>query len=94
MAYNDFVQNIQNADTDAQALSKFMQGANSEVVKRRIANDIKTLQYYIDYLHGLELVYSQTDGTVNVNGAQVKTVTQAIKDAINTAGVANGVNAN
>ena len=94
MAYNDFVTNIQNADTDAQALSKFMQGANSEVVKRRIANDIKTLQYYLDYLHGLELVYSQAEGSVNVNGVQVKTVTQAIKDAINAAGVANGVSTN
>lgn len=94
MAYNDFVTNITNADTDAQALSKFMQGANSEVVKRRIANDIKTLQYYLDYLRGLELVYSQADGFVNVNGVQVKTVTQAIKDAIYNAGVQNGVNTN
>ena len=94
MAYNDFVTNITNADTDAQALSKFMQGANSEVVKRRIANDIKTLQYYLDYLHGLELVYSQQSGEVDVNGVKVKTVTQAIKDAINTAGVQNGVNTN
>ena len=94
MAYNEFVQNIVNTDTDAIAFQKFMQGLSNEIVKRRIAGDTKTLNYYLDFLRGLELVYSQTDGFVNVNGTQVKTVTQAIKDAINTAGVANGVNAN
>lgn len=94
MSYNDFVTNINNADTDAQALSAFMQGAASEIVKRRIAGDTKTLDYFLAFLHGLELVYSQQSGDVNVNGVKVKTVTQAIKDAINTAGVANGVNAN
>ena len=94
MAYNDFVQNIVNTDTDAIAFQKFMQGSANEIVKRRIAGDTKTLNYYLGFLRGLELVYSQTDGFVNVNGTQVKTVTQAIKDAIYNAGVANGVNTN
>ena len=94
MAYNDFVQNIVNTDTDAIAFQRFMQGLANEIVKRRIAGDTKTLNYYLDFLHGLELVYSQASGDVDVNGVKVKTVTQAIKDAINTAGVANGVNAN
>ena len=94
MEYNDFVTNIANADTDAQALSKFMQGLANEIVKRRIAGDTKTLNYYLDFLRGLELVYSQQTGEVDVNGVKVKTVTQAIKDAISAAGVANGVNAN
>ena len=94
MAYNDFVTNIMNADTDALAFQRFMQGAPSEIVKRRIAGDTKTLAYFLAFLQGLELVYSQQTGEVDVNGVKVKTVTQAIKDAINTAGVANGVNAN
>lgn len=94
MAYNDFVTNIMNADTDALAFQRFMQGAPSEIVKRRFAGDTKTLDYFLAFLRGLELVYSQQNGEVDVNGVKVKTVTQAIKDAINTAGVANGVNAN
>ena len=94
MAYNDFVTNIANADTDAQALSAFMQQPASAVIPRRIAGSIKPLDYYLGFLHGLELVYSQQSGEVDVNGVKVKTVTQAIKDAINAAGVANGVNAN
>ena len=94
MAYNDFVQNIINTDTDAISFQRFMQGLANEIVKRRIAGDTKTLNYYLDFLHGLELVYSQASGEVDVNGVKVKTVTQAIKDAIAAAGVANGVNAN
>lgn len=90
MAYNDFVQNIQNADTDAIAFQRFMQGAASEIVKRRIAGDTKTLDYFLAFLRGLELVYSQQNGEVDVNGVKVKTVTQAIKDAINASAVANG----
>ena len=55
MAYNDFVTNIMNADTDALAFQRFMQGASSEIVKRRIAGDTKTLDYFLAFLRGLEL---------------------------------------
>ena len=98
MANNDFITNIQNADTDAQALSAFMQQPASAVIKRRIAGDTKTLDYFLAFLRGLELVYSQQSGEVDVNGVKVKAVTQAIKDAITTQisaqGVANGINTN
>lgn len=74
---------------DAQSLSGFMEQPSDALVPRRLAPPINTLNYFLDYLRALELVYSQQTGVVNVNGVQVKAITQAVKDALNSAAIDN-----
>lgn len=82
---DDIVQVIQDAREDATSLSEFIYYPANTMVERRLAPSIHTLNYYLDYLHGLELIYSQPTGTVTVNGEEVKTVRQAINDSIDSA---------
>lgn len=79
---NDFVQTMIDAGLDARSLSDFMFYPASAMISRRLAPSIHTLNYYLDYFNGLELLYSQESGTVTVNGVEIKTVRQAMTDAI------------
>ena len=81
---DDIVQIIENARVDATSLSEFIYYPANIMVQRRLAPSIHTLNYYLDYLHGLELVYSQPTGMVTVNGEEVKTVRQAINDSVDS----------
>ena len=81
---DDIVQVIQDAREDAVSLSQFIYYPASTMVERRLAPSIHTLNYYLEYLHGLELIYSQESGTVTVNGEEVKTVRQAINDSVDS----------
>ena len=85
MADNDVLQVFADSRVDSRSLSEFMWKPADFIVQRRLAPPINTLQFYIDYLEGLKAVYTQQAGIVEVNGVQVKTVTQAINDAIETA---------
>lgn len=78
------LQELRDASEDALTLKDFMYKPSNVLISRRLAPDIQSLQYYLDFLHGLELVYSQQSGTVVVNGVATKTVTQAVQDAINS----------
>lgn len=82
---NEFVQTMADARVDARSLSDFMLKPASLMIERRLAPPINTLNYFLEYLQGLEKVYSQTSGMVNVNGVQVKPVTVAINEAIGEA---------
>lgn len=77
------LQELKDASEDALTLKNFMYKPSDVLINRRLAPDIQSLQYYLDFLQGLELVYSQQSGTVTVNGVETKTVTQAVQDAIN-----------
>lgn len=79
---NDFVQTMIDARVDARSLSDFMFYPASEMITRRLAPSIHTLNYYLDYFNGLEALYSQESGTVKVNGVEIKTVRQAMNDAV------------
>lgn len=81
---DDIVQVIQDAREDATSLSEFIYYPANTMVERRLAPSIHTLNYYLDYLHGLELIYSQPTGTVTVNGEEVKTIRQAINDSVDS----------
>lgn len=85
MAINDIVQTIAEARVDARSLSEFVFKPTDFMVQRRLAPPINTLNYFLEYLQGLEKVYSQSLGMVNVNGVQVKPVTVAINEAIDEA---------
>lgn len=82
---DDIVQIIENARVDATSLSEFIYYPATVTVNRRLTPPIHTLNYYLQYLEGLEKVYSQPTGTVDVNGEVVKTVRQSINDAIDSA---------
>lgn len=86
---NSFVQTILDAETDSQSLSAFMSEPAESMVSRRLSEPVNPLNYFLDYLHGLELVYAQQTGVVNVNGVQVKAITQAVTDALNSAAIDN-----
>lgn len=81
---DDIVQVILDAREDATSLSQFMYYPANSMVKRRLSTQIHSLNYYLDYLQGLELIYSQESGTVTVNGEEVKTVRQSINDSIDS----------
>lgn len=78
------LQELKDASEDALTLKNFMYKPSDVLINRRLAPDIQSLQYYLDFLQGLELVYSQQSGSVVVNGVETKTVTQAVQDAINS----------
>lgn len=84
MANDDIVQVISDAREDAVSLSQFMYYPATVTVNRRLAPPIHTLNYYLQYLEGLEKIYSQPTGTVTVNGEEVKTVRQAINDSVDS----------
>lgn len=81
---DDIVQVILDAREDATSLSQFMYYPANSIVERRLSPQIHSLNYYLDYLQGLELVYSQETGTVTVNGEEVKTVRQSINDSVDS----------
>ena len=87
---NEFVQTMADARVDAKSLSGFMSEPSDVLVPRRLAAPINTLDYYLQYLRALELIYSQPVGVVNINGVMVKTVAQAVKDALSAAVVGEG----
>lgn len=86
---DNFATTMVKADIDAKSLSGFMSEPSSVKVPRRLAPPVNTLDYFLDYLRGLESVYTQKTGVVDVNGVQVKAITQAIKDALNSAAIDN-----
>lgn len=81
---DDIVQVILDAREDATSLSQFMYYPANSMVERRLSPQIHSLNYYLNYLQGLELVYSQESGTVTVNGEEVKTVRQSINDSVDS----------
>lgn len=89
MAINDIVQTIAEARVDARSLSNFVFKPAGFKVARRLAGDIETLEFYLEYMRGLQAVYEQPSGIVEVNGVQVKAVTQAVIDALNSAAIDN-----
>lgn len=66
---------------DAETLSKFMSLPASELVPRRLAPDIHSLNHYLNYLNALKAFYTQSSGTVTVDGQVIKSVGQIVKDA-------------
>lgn len=77
------------AEGSIQAMQQFMTVSSDKLVAVPDYGNIEPLSYYRDFLHGLELVYSQQTGVVNVNGMQVKPVKVALADALDAA-VING----
>lgn len=86
---DNFATTMVKADVDAKSLSDFMSKPSSALVPRRLSDPVNTLNYFLDYLQGLEKVYTQQTGLVNVNGVQVKAITQAVIDALNSAAIDN-----
>lgn len=73
---------VSNLYADAQSFSDFMSKPSAVSVPRRLASSIHTLNYYLDYFNGLKSLYSQESGTVTVNGVELKSVRQAMNDAV------------
>lgn len=90
-AQSDIVNVISKSRVDAQSLSNFMTFPASDEVTRRLSGDINSLEFYLDYLRGLEKVYKQQGGSVTVDGVQVSTLYQAINDALNAQAVIDSV---
>lgn len=86
---DNFATTMVKADVDAKSLSDFMSKPSSALVPRRLSGPVNTLDYFLDYLKAIEKVYTQQTGVVNVNGVQVKAITQAVIDALNSAAIDN-----
>lgn len=85
------IQDLVDGRLDVKGIAAFYNEPAGIKVPRRLASEIETLDFYLDYLRGLKAVYDQQSGVVDVNGVQIKTVTQAVKDALDTAGIENGL---
>lgn len=82
MAQPISIKQLEDASLDAISLSEFIFKPSGFKVERRLAPQIDTLEFYLDYLKGLQAVYEQEDGVVEVNGVEVIPVKQAIKDSV------------
>lgn len=84
------IQDLVDGRLDVKGMAAFYNGAAGLKVPRRLAGDIETLDFYIEYMRGLQAVFEQESGLVEVNGVQVKPVKQALKDALDAAVVGGG----
>lgn len=88
MADNSVVQTIKDAEIDARSLSEFISKDATFTVARRLAPSVHTLDYYLEYLDTLKLLMTQKTGTVTVDGQILKTISQAVNDAVRDATLA------
>lgn len=79
------MQNLIDGDTDIQAFSLFLNADAATEIPRRLNLPVQSLSHYEQYLEALKSVYTQTTGTVTVDGVNVKPVTVAVRDAIDAA---------
>lgn len=86
---DDILQIFAEGRVDARSLSGFMSEPASEMIDRRLAAPTNTFDYFLEYMRAIERVYTQKTGVVNVNGVQVKAITQAVIDALNSAAIDN-----
>lgn len=84
------IQDLVDGHLDIKGMATFYNGAAGIKVPRRLADDIETLEFYLEYMRGLQAVYEQPSGMVEVNGVQVKPVKVALDDALNAAVVGGG----
>lgn len=84
------VQDLVDGRLDVKGIASFYNGAAGVKVPRRLAGDIETLEFYLEYFRGLQAVYEQESGLVDVNGVKVKPVKQALTDALDAAVVGGG----
>lgn len=81
IAFKSILEVFAEGRVDAVTLSKFMSAPESELVSRRLAPSINSLEHYLKYLDALKAIYTQTSGTVTVDGMTIKTVGQIVTDA-------------
>ena len=67
---------------DLKTIDDFVHLPANTAVTRRLAHATQSLDYYLEYLQGLEQVFSNPTGSVTVNGVERKTITQAVSDAL------------
>lgn len=84
------IQDLVDGRLDVKGMATFYNGPAGQKVPRRLADDIETLEFYLEYMRGLQAVYEQPSGIVEVNGVQVKPVKVALDDALNAAVVGGG----
>lgn len=84
------IQDLVDGRLDVKGMATFYNGPAGQKVPRRLADDIETLEFYLEYMRGLQAVYEQPSGMVEVNGVQVKPVKVALKEALDAAVVGGG----
>lgn len=84
------IQDLVDGRLDVKGIATFLNGDAGVKVPRRLADEIDTLEHYLDYMRGLQAVYEQPDGMVEVNGVKVKPVKVALDDALNAAVIGGG----
>lgn len=89
-AYLDYLkqltQTIAEAEKDARSLSEFIYKPVGFKVNRRLAPQIYTLDYYIQFLEAFKSVFTHESGYVQVGNKTVPTIGQALADAMLSAG--------
>ena len=88
--YRSGIEYKEQIDKEVQAFHKFIEGDKNTVIEREVAGQFKSLEYYLEYLRGIEKVFSQKSGFVSLNGVTIKTIRQLIADIESEA--INGVN--
>ncbi len=78
----DIVQELVEFRVDMQDFRDFLFEPADAIITRRLAPDTHSLQHYLDYLDAIKLVFTQESGDVTVGDRTIKTVQQAIADAV------------
>lgn len=73
---------LKNGSVDLKTIEDFANAPADSQVARRLVPPTKSMSYYLEYLQGLEQVFSNPTGSVTVNGIERKTISQAVSDAL------------
>lgn len=67
---------------DMEAFKLFINGTKDVLITKRNGEEFQALNHYLEYLRAIELVFSQAEGSVTVDGTEIKTIRQTIQDAL------------
>lgn len=78
---SEYITNMINGEIDVLSFSAWATANADEVIDRRLEDPVESWNHYIAYLKGIKAVFTQTSGTVIVDGVEVTSIQQLIDDA-------------
>lgn len=81
---NSIIQEVIDTRADMKSFNEFMNAAKDVIVARRLALPANSLDYYLNYLDAIKLVFTQANGDVAVGDKTVKSLSQLMLDAAQT----------
>lgn len=78
---NSGIQEVIDTRADMQSFNDFINAAKDVIIARRLALPANSLDYYLNYLDAIKLVFTQANGDVTVGDKTVRSLSQLMLDA-------------